>query len=520
MSTSKKSKIASDVTRGSSALMFQKIAITLMGIVYGAVLARLLGPLNIGLIALANSVAFVIGILSGFTLSGLKPAMIRHLAFHIANKEYGKAKDIYKKGFIVHALLGIVSTGLVLLTADLMANFIFNTPELSFLIALTAFSVSVEVANRFVSSLFESLKFFASYSFLITIDTAARMVLSLLLFFLGYGVPGVIAGGIISGGIINTIGYLFIRKKLPFSHAKLEGTEFNGFRELFSFSILYSVSYIFYRIYENAPQLILGFYFAPDVVGYYSYAYNIANRPSMLGYTFYATLLPSMSEMWAEKDTNLMKKTYISMIKYLMIFSAFFSMFIIVFANEIILILAGPKFLPAVPLLQILAFVSIIRILGAPIQSVLLTLKKLDLVLYPTVLRCGVIVGFLFLLIPQYGGIGASIVVVVGWLVSMCFSIFITNREISVHVPRSYFIKPVVCLLISLSLLLLPVFGNYILYNIIKLLSAVTVFSISVVLTKTLVKEDIKTVELIEIKNELIAQILRKGIRLISKILR
>ena len=81
MTISQKSKIATDVTRGSSALMSQRIAVTLMAIVYGAVLARLLGPVNIGLIALANSVAFAIGILSGVAVSGLKPAMIRNIEF-------------------------------------------------------------------------------------------------------------------------------------------------------------------------------------------------------------------------------------------------------------------------------------------------------------------------------------------------------------------------------------------------------------------------------------------------------
>jgi len=386
MSISKKSKIASDITRGSSALMFQRIVVTLMGIVYGAVLARLLGPQNIGLIALANSVAFIIGITAGFAVSGLKPAMVRNIAFYIANNEYGKAKDIYKKGFLIHALLGAISTGIVIITADLVANLLFNTPELSFLITLTGLLVSVEVANRFVGSLFESLKAFVSHSTLMTIDTAGRMTLSLSLFFLGYGVPGVIAGGIISGGITNTFGYLFIRRKLPFIHAKLE-TEFDGFKELFSFSIIYSISYIFYRIYENTPFLILGFYLTADTVGHYSYAYNIANRPSLFGFAFYTTLLPSMSEIWADEDTDLMKKTYTSMIKYLMIFSTFFSMLLIVFAEEIILILAGPEFLPAVQLLQILALVSILRILDAPIQSVLLTIKRLDYDLYSSILR-------------------------------------------------------------------------------------------------------------------------------------
>lgn len=520
MSASKKSKIASDVTRGTSALMFQRIAVTLMGIVYGAVLARLLGPQNIGLIALANSVAFVIGIISGFAVSGLKPGMVRHIAFYIANNEYGKAKDIYKKGFLTHALLGIISTGTVILTADLIANLVFKTPELSFLITLTAFLVSVELANRFVSSLFESQKAFVSHSTFMTIDTGGRMILSLLLFFLGYGIPGVIAGGIISGGLTNTIGYFFIRKKLPFIHAKLEDTEFNGFKELFSFSILYGISSVFYRIYENVPFLILGYYLTPDVVGYYSYAYNIANRPSLLGFAFYTTLLPSMSEIWAAEDTDLMKKTYTSMIKYLMIFSAFFSMLLIVFAEEIILILAGPKFLPAVTLLQILALVSILRILDAPIQSVLLTIKRLDYDLSSSILRCGITVSFLFLLVPQYGALGVAIIVVIGRLVAILLNLYLVNRALSVHVPVSHFVKPMGCLLISSSILLLPPFTNYILFSLVKLFSATILFLISVVLTSTLVKEDIKIIELIETRNELIAQILRKGIKLLSKILR
>ncbi|WP_287588100.1 flippase [Candidatus Borrarchaeum sp.] len=520
MTTSRKSKVARDIARGSSALMIQKISLTIMGVVYGAVLARLLGPLNIGLIALANSIAFLIGIMSGVVLSGLKPAMIRHLAYYIASKEYGIAKDIYKKGLIMHLIVGSISTVLIIITADMIANLVFNSPELTLLITLTAFSISVEVANRFVGSLFESLKFFGSYSTLIIINTGGRMALSLLLFFIGYGVPGVIAGGIIAGGFTSIIGYLFIRKKLPFIHAKPESNDDNGLKKLFSFSIIYSISYVFYTIYQQAPYLILGYYLTPDVVGYYSYAYNIANRPSMLGYTFYTTLLPSMSEIYAEDDIALMRKTYSSMIKYLMVFSTFFSMLIIVFARELIIILAGPEFLPAVPLLQILSLVSILRIIGAPMQAVLLTFERLDFVLYPTALRSVMIVVLLFLLVPPYGYIIVPIVVVISWFVSIVMAISLTNREISVHIPISNFIKPVMCLLISSSVLLLPLLSNYILYTIIKLFGALTLFLISVVLTSTLIKEDIKTIELVKIRHELIAHILRKGIKVLRKILR
>ena len=520
MSISQRSKIATDVTRGSSALMSQRIAVTLMAIVYGAVLARLLGPVNLGLIALANSAAFAIGIFSGVAVSGLKPAMIRNIAVYIANNENAKAKDIYKKGLTIHVLLGIVSTGLVLLTADLVANFIFNTPELSFLITLTAFSVSVSIATQFVSSLFESLKYFISYSTLMLIDTIGRMTFSLLLFFLGYGIPGIIAGGIISGSLTTTIGYLFIRRKLPFIHSKLEDTDFSGYKELFSFSLFYSVGRIFYRIYELAPNLILGYYLTPEVVGYFSYANNIANRPSMLGYAFYTTLLPSMSETWAKEETSLMKKTYLSTMKYLMIFSTFFSMMLIVFANEIILILAGPNFLPSVLLLQILALVSIFRIIDAPVLSVLLTTKKLDGIVYPSILRSGVTVGFLFLLVPQYGAIITAIIVVIGRLMAIILNIVFANRELSAHIPLSYFVKPIVCLLISSSILLLPTVTNLIIFGLIKLFSAPALFLIGMILTSALVKEDVKIIELIEIKNELIAQIFRKIIKFISKLLR
>jgi len=193
---------------------------------------------------------------------------------------------------------------------------------------------------------------------------------------------------------------------------------------------------------------------------------------------------------------------------------------LIVFANEIILILAGSNFLPSVPLLQILAFVSIFRIVDAPVQSVLLTTKRLDGIVYPSILRSVVTVGFLFLLVPQYGALITAIIVVIGRLVAIILNIIFANRELSAHVPLSYFVKPMVCLLISSSILLLPTVTNLIIFGLIKLLIAPALFLIGVILTSALVKEDVKIIELIEIKNELIAQIFRKIIKFISRLLR
>jgi O-antigen/teichoic acid export membrane protein len=164
--------------------------------------------------------------------------------------------------------------------------------------------------------------------------------------------------------------------------------------------------------------------------------------------------------------------------------------------------------------------VSIFRIIDAPVQSVLLATKKLDGIVYPSILRSVVTVGFLFLLVPQYGAIITAIIVVVGRFVAIVLNIIFANRKISAHIPPSYFVKPIVCLLISSSILLLPTVTNLIVFGVIKLFSAPAIFLISVILTSALVKEDLKTIELIEIKNEFISQLFRKSIKVISKLLR
>jgi O-antigen/teichoic acid export membrane protein len=303
-------------------------------LVVTAVLARLLTPTDYGLAGLAAVYVGLAAILAQF---GIGPALIQRTEL---------TPRIIRAGFTATVLIGILTTALVWVTAPLAARLL---GDLALTPVIRGLSFTFVLSNPgFVA---ESLSSRAlAWRRLMWVEVAA--------FILGYALPALVlaARGFGVWAIVgSTLGQSFVRaaallKLQPHPKWPRVGPEI---RELLRFGSGFTLARSFNYGAGQGDNLVVGRVLGIVALGYYSRAFKLM----MILVTYFATvvtkvLFPIMSRL--QGQTERLRSTYLTGAAVLALVSAPLGALMVVTAPEIVAVVLGPKWAPAVVPFQIL----------------------------------------------------------------------------------------------------------------------------------------------------------------------
>lgn len=196
--------------------------------------------------------------------------------------------------------------------------------------------------------------------------------------------------------------------------------EFGGFSNLdlkrhikpvLSFFLL-SVSWM---IYSNTDVIMLGLMKGDEAVGYYSAALRIKSIILGIVSALSAVLMPRVVNFFADKKYDEAYRMIRKNSSFVLLSSLYFIVYIIINAREIINLLAGDGFLPAINVIQ----VTIISVLLVGFSSlfgtnVLVSIGKEKVTVVASFVGIAVNILLNFLLIPKQAALGAGVATVVG----------------------------------------------------------------------------------------------------------
>jgi PST family polysaccharide transporter len=299
-----------------------------------AVLARLLTPSEFGLIGLALVYVGLANLLSQF---GLSIAIIR---LPDLTPRYIRA------GFTIAMLLGLLCTVTVWLTAPLVAA-IFAQPQLTpYLHALSLLFI-IGAAGSVAEALSERN---LAWRRLMWVDVAA--------FFIGNAIPAIVLALLGYGAwalVGSQLGQRFVRSTLlvraqPHPKYPRLGPEI---RELLRFGSGFTLARGFNYIAFQGDNFVVGRVLGVSALGFYGRAFKLMMFPV----TYFAiivtkVLFPVMARLQAEPGR--LRSAYYTGSSIIAMVSAPLSALMVVTAPEIVGIVLGPKWTPAIVPFQIL----------------------------------------------------------------------------------------------------------------------------------------------------------------------
>jgi O-antigen/teichoic acid export membrane protein len=216
------------------------------------------------------------------------------------------------------------------------------------------------------------------------------------------------------------------RPRLRFSRVAL--------RELAGFSGFLVGHRLLYYLHRNADNILVGRFLGASALGAYSLAYNIMLQPlARIAGPVQKVMWPAMSRM--QDDPERITVAWVRVVRLLAMVTVPAMAGLVIVAPDFVHVVLGDAWAPAVPLIQVLAWVGILQALQSINTDILQALGRPNLVLRFTVLfSLAHIAGFVVGL--QWGVVGvASAYAVTSTLVEPIYS-WLTARALGVSVWR------------------------------------------------------------------------------------
>jgi teichuronic acid exporter len=311
-----------------------------MQFIVSIMLARILMPEDFGLVAMV-SVFIALG--NSFIDSGFQKALIQKKVLTYVDE---------CSVFYFNVLLAIIVTGIMFLSANVISNY-YDQPKLikitQALSILFLFSSLGLIQDTLLIRKLDYKRIFAVNTLAYTLAAGTSIIMA----FRNYGVWSLVVLNV-GSTVFRTILLWIIgtwRPSFKFSHNSLKSMYAFG-SHLFIVSVLNSV-------FTNIYQIIIGKYFSPAELGYYSRAKTLSNYPVMLvSNVINQVSFPIFSRM---QDDSILLKHYVRKSLRLLTSITFPLMFgAIVVAEPLITVLLTAKWIASAHYFQLLCVVGMI----------------------------------------------------------------------------------------------------------------------------------------------------------------
>jgi PST family polysaccharide transporter len=385
--------------RGGWAKICAQIANLLLRIGSLMVLARLLDPVDFGLVGMVTAVT---GILSFFREFGLSTASVQR-----ATISEEQMSTLFWINLLVGGVLGVVS----LVVAPLVARF-YHEPRLFMLTMVLATGFVFNAAGVQHSALLQRRLRFTILATIEILSLVASSLVSIVMAIRGWGYWALVAWSVVLPLATTVFAWLYAGW-IPGRPRRGLGM---GSMMRFGGTVTLN-SVVVYAAY-NLDKILLGRFWGAEITGMYGRAYQLINLPTEnLNLAVGAVTFPVLSRV--QHDPPRLRSYFLK--AYALVLSVTIPIGIVcaVFASELIFVMLGSKWNDAVPVFRLLAPAILVFAVINPTGWFLVSLAmvgrslKLALVIAPLVVG-GCVVGLPYG--PQGVAIGFSSAMVL-WLV-------------------------------------------------------------------------------------------------------
>lgn len=377
------------------------------------ILARILTPQDFGLLAI---IAIFIQISQTFIDSGFSNALIQ---------KKDRTQVDYSTVFLFNLSISIVLYVILYFVAPLIAHF-FDNDQLIVLTRIIGLNLIIgALVSVHKTKLTIQLRF--KFQAIITsISSVVAAIIAIWMAYTGFGVWSLVILTLTSTVIQVLLIYIFMKWTPSMSFSK------QSFKQLFSYSSKLLGASLVHLLYRNVYPIIIGKKFSPIQLGYFNRADTFAMyAPGLIGNVISRVAFPIFSGI--QDDNERLGRAYSKYIVYasLIIFPIMIGL--IVLSEPLTLAILKEKWLPMVPMLQILCIDWMFDHLNMINLNVLYVKGKSDIALRNELIKKTV--AFIIFFISLLWGI---IGVCWGRVIYGCFAIYVnsyyTKRLIGVSI--------------------------------------------------------------------------------------
>lgn len=439
--------------RAVAALTIGTVAGRGMRFIRSMILARILAPNQIGMMAIIMSFSIAF---EALTEVGVKQSIIQ-------NKK-GADSDYLNAAWWMQLVRGLCLFAVAFLLAPYISSY-YDNPKLMSLLRVAFLAIALRGLVSPRAYVLEKHYKFGQAVFLNQGSSILGAVISVTLAFIMRNVWALVIGFVSETAILATLSFILVpflpRFRLDRS-SLAELMKFAG--RIFGLPVLTMLSI-------QAPTLILGKVIPNDELGLYVYAYLFALLPAELFLKIIGpVLLPAFSEK--QDDNSALRRGLLRTTKWTASFAIPLIIFMVCCSPELLFFAFGGRWVAMTIPFMVLCFQVLIRNEAAILASVYLAIAKPHLQRRFAVVRAVAIVGLAYPAAVHFGPLGVAAVIVLN-----NFYILIVQALVCVRIIELKFDRYVGCYVTGL-LLAIPIVITFDLFQLFGVDNPIVVFVI------------------------------------------
>jgi PST family polysaccharide transporter len=321
------------------------------------VLARLLSPQDFGL---QGMVFAVMGFLALFQGAGLGMATVQRLEV-----THGQNSTL----FWINVAIGIILAALCVALAPFMVTF-YNEPRLYWVAVVSGATFLLNgLAAQHGSLLQRGMRFMTQAKIALlslTVSSGAGIVMALL----GCHYWSLVWMAI-TGSIVSTVGVWLAVPWIPGAPRRRSGV-----LSMLHFGGVATCNSFFVYLAWNTEKLLLGRFWGADALGLYGRAYQLVTLPVLqLNDSVGGVAFPALSRV--QHDATRVARSFLQGYSLLLTLTIPITIICAVFAEEIVRILLGAKWMAAAPIFRLLSPVALVFAMANPFSWLVISVGRI-----------------------------------------------------------------------------------------------------------------------------------------------
>jgi len=408
---------------GATALGAQTIVNALLGLVFFIFLARFISQAEMGVYA---SLLFAMGLFQNIGPLGLPVAAARFIPKSIGE---GKIDEVstYVTSIVSISMISALALALTFcLLSGPFSEILTKSNANIALFALASLAVFLNIPSVNLDALMQGFQNFGRLAIVRTFSQGLRVVVSVLLLVMGYGLVGVVIGFV----AMNAVSLLFLLYFVR-GHLVLR-VDAKVMTRILGYSVPLLLSTVANFVSNQIDLLILILFTMPVLVGVYTVAVTISG---LLGAIFFvtinATLQPAAAKVFGSSGTRGLESALLRASRYIAIVFVPAAIALGILGGTAINIMAGQSYLGALVPLSIISVASIAVALSITPTIALQTVGDTRSVLMLTM--ASILVGLAadMALIPGLAGTGAALGKCALMLAGLLAAVYLARKHLN-----------------------------------------------------------------------------------------
>jgi lipopolysaccharide exporter len=400
--------------RGALYMGGTTIAARILSVISGIVLARMLDPVQFGLVSLCFIVLNVISLLAPL---GLSAALVRYRG--------DRARAAFQV-FVWVMISGTVSFLLVVFGREELARLLGN-PEVSSILPWMAILILLDMIGRVPEALLERDLAFKRMSTIAMAGEILYTVVAVGLAATGFGVWSLVAAQLARSASGSFLCILWYRSR---EWITPQSWDWSVMKELVRFGTRMVGSAAVTRFYLNVDNFVVGRALGATALGYYAKAFSFTTATvDNLNKTIGTVLFPTYAKI--QHDEPRLTQAYLRSLRMVASATVPLAFGILVTAPVMVPSLLGEKWLPMVPVLQVLALMSVVKPVSTTAGSVFNALGLPGKNMTAGIVVSVTMLAGIFALL-SFGTVGVAWAVVASHVLGYIYNIYQMNKVLPV----------------------------------------------------------------------------------------